>query len=110
MQYLKKSCAAVLFVAALTIIPVLAQQTGLVNVDLSNIRTEIAKNISVDVSQVPVNVQVPVDVAATVCDVNAAVLADQVKSGSATCTAKNDTSTLNSVVQNQIKATNTNPK
>ena len=52
-----------------------AQQSGLVNVDLSNLRADIAKDINVDVSQIPVNVQVPVGVAANVCGVDANVLA-----------------------------------
>jgi hypothetical protein len=102
MKTLKKLCVGTLIVGVLAIVPLLAQQTGLVNVDLSNIRTEIAKNINVDVSQIPVTVQVPISVAANVCDVNAAVLADQAKSGTASCTAKNDTSALNTVVQDQI--------
>jgi len=53
------------------------KQSGLVNVDLSNFRADIAKDINVNASQVPVNVQVPVDVAATVCGVDANVLARQ---------------------------------
>jgi hypothetical protein len=107
MQYVKKTCAALLFTAALTIIQATAQQQGLVNVDVSNIRTEIAKNINVDVSQVPVTVQVPVSVAATVCDVTAAVLSDQAKSGTASCTAKSDSSALNDLVQKQISQQST---
>ena len=45
-------------------------QEGLVNVNLSNIRLEIAKDINVDVSNIPVTIQVPVDVAANVCGVS----------------------------------------
>ena len=48
-----------------------AQQEGLVNVDLSNLRADIAKDINVNVSQIPVNAQVPVGIAANVCGVDA---------------------------------------
>ena len=80
-----------------------AQQAGLVNVSLGDVRPEIAKNINVDVSQIPVTVQVPVGVAANVCGVDANVLAQQGQGGTAACTAKNTSTALNQVVQNQSK-------
>jgi hypothetical protein len=101
-------CLAILLVLGLS---AGAQQTstttqqGLVNVDVSNIKADIAKNINVDVSQVPVNVQVPIDVAANVCGVAVNVLTSQLQQGNATCTAKSTSSALNSAVQNQIKTT-----
>lgn len=76
-----------------------AEQNGLVNVDISNVRTEIAKNIDVDVSQVPVTVQVPVGVAANVCGVDANVLAQQKKGSTASCQAQNTSTALNQIVQ-----------
>jgi hypothetical protein len=79
----------------------------LVNVNLSDIRADVAKNINVNVSQVPVTVQVPIDVAATVCGVDVSVLTNQAKSGSATCTARNDTQALNQIVQSQINQQST---
>ncbi len=67
---------------ALTAMPALAQQnqTGLVNVgvDLDN------NNI---LTQNEVIVAVPVGIAANVCDVNANVLALQLRDGGASCTA-----------------------
>lgn len=80
-------------------VPASADQNGLVNVDLSNVRTDIAKNIDVDVSQVPVSVQVPVGVAANVCGVDANVLAQQKKGGTAECQAQNTSTALNQIVQ-----------
>ncbi len=80
-----------------------AQQTGLVNVNISNVRTEIAKNINVDVSQIPVTVQAPIDVAANVCGIAVDVLTSQVQQGNASCTAKNTSTALNDIVQNQLK-------
>ncbi len=80
----------------------LAQQSGLVNVDVSNVANNIAKNINVDVSQIPVTVQVPVGIAANVCGVNANVLAQQ-GAGAAKCTATSTSTALDQLVQRQIK-------
>ncbi|MBA4143301.1 MAG: hypothetical protein H0X43_09940 [Nitrosospira sp.] len=92
--------------AALTIgSPAFAQQEGLVNVDISNVNTEIAKNINVDVSQIPVTVQAPIGVAANVCNVGANVLGEQARSGTGSCTAETTSDALNQIVQRQIKGT-----
>jgi len=80
------------------------KQSGLVNVDLSNLRADIAKDINVDVSQIPVNVEIPVGVAATVCGVDANVLARQDKGSSPACQAKNKSQALNQQVQRQLVA------
>jgi len=80
------------------------KQEGLVNVDLSNLRADIAKDINVDVSQIPVNAQVPVGVAANVCGVDANVLAQQKQGGTASCQAKNKSQALNQQVQRQLVA------
>ena len=77
-------------------------QAGLVNVNVSNIRPEIAKNINVSENQIPVTVQVPVGVAANVCGVDANVLAQQKQGGTAQCQAKNTTQALNQAVQQQV--------
>jgi hypothetical protein len=91
--------AAAAFVAG----PVLAQQTGLVNVSISNVANNIAQNLKVDVSQIPVSVQVPVAVAANVCGVDANVLSQQAAGGSAKCDAKSTSTALEQVVQTQLK-------
>ncbi len=84
--------------------PALAQQSGLVNVNVSNVANNIAKNINVDVSQIPVTVQAPIGIAANVCGVNANVLAQQ-GAGLASCTATTTSTALNQIVLRQIKAT-----
>jgi hypothetical protein len=99
---------AIAALCAIAGVPAAAQQTGvgsgLVVVNIGNISPEIAKNINVDVSQIPVTVQAPIGVAAAVCGVDANVLAQQRKSASpATCTAKNSSEALNQVVQRQLK-------
>jgi hypothetical protein len=80
------------------------KQSGLVNVDVSNLRPEIAKDINVNASQIPVNVQVPVDVAATVCGVDANVLARQAIGSAPSCQAKNKSQALNDILQRQLVA------
>ena len=102
-----KSLAFPRIAVAATLLAVLlgsaqAQQAGLVNVDISNVANNIAQNINVDVSQIPVTVQVPVGIAANVCGVNANVLARQ-GVGAAQCTATSTSTALNQLVQRQIK-------
>jgi hypothetical protein len=65
-------------------------QSGLVNVDLNNIRFDIARNLQVDASKVPVTVQLPVTAAANVCGVDVNALAAQrQQGGTPSCTANN---------------------
>jgi len=104
---MKSRCIAVLASSAIALGAALsaqAQQSGLVNVDVSNLRADIAKDINVNVSQIPVNVQVPVGVAANVCGVDANVLARQDKGSSPSCQAKNKSQALNQQVQRQLLA------
>ena len=97
------TAAAVAFAAT----PALAQQNGLVNVDLSNLsvleKAEIAKDINVDVSQIPVNVQVPVSVAAAVCNVPVNVLAQSKNKGDAACAPTAGSEALNAAILKQNK-------
>jgi hypothetical protein len=66
--------------AAIAATPALAQtQNGLVNVNLSDIQVQLQDILShnnVNV-QVPANVQLPIGIAAKVCNVNVAALAQQ---------------------------------
>ena len=81
--------------------PALAQQSGLVNVNLGNVNVlnNLAKNLSVDVKNIPVTVQVPIGVAANICNINANVLAKQLKNGTTNCDAKSSSKALTQVVQ-----------
>ena len=100
---------ATLLTATVSVSSVSAQQTdvggsqGLVAVDVSNVRADIAKNINVSENQIPVTVQVPVGVAANVCGVDANILAKQKQGGTASCAAKSTSQALNQVVQKQMK-------
>ncbi len=65
---------------------------GLVNVNLENIRAEIAKDLDIDLQNVPINIQLPVAVAANVCGVDvAAIQGATVGSDTPSCNATNTT-------------------
>jgi hypothetical protein len=95
---------------ALSATPALAQNSGLVVVDLTNadVLNNLAQNLKVNVSDISAlnNVSVPIGLAAAICDVNANVLAGQKKTGSPTCTAKNSTSALQTAVQKKLNSGN----
>ena len=81
-----------------------AQQSRSVNVDLSNQRADIAKRINVDETQIPVNVQLPISIAARVCGVDANVLALHDKGSAPSCQVRNKSQALNEQVQRQLVA------
>lgn len=97
-----KSIAAACALGAF-LVPAAFAQSGLVNVEIRNVANDIARNVNVDVSQIPVTVQVPVGVAATVCGVAASVLGTNLGSGNAACTARSTSQALDQVVLRQIK-------
>jgi hypothetical protein len=105
MKSSKTLAAAILGLAGFAATGAFAQQSGLVNVNVSNVANNIARNISVDVSQIPVTVQAPIGIAATVCGVGANVLGQQRDSGQASCTATSTSSALDNLVQRQLKGT-----
>jgi hypothetical protein len=96
-----RTIASMLAITAFAAGPVFAQQSGVVNVDIHNVANNIAQNLKVDVSQIPVTVQAPVTVAAAVCGVAANVLSQQAAGSS--CTATTTNTALNTIVQQQIK-------
>lgn len=82
-------------------LPSSAQQAGLVNVDLRNakILNNIANHLNVSVNNVPITVQVPVDVAANVCGVSIDLLSNAYNRGGASCYAQGTSRALNKQVQ-----------
>ena len=94
---------------AVTAVPATAQVDvggGLVDVTIQNV--DILNNFLNDAQiaalnnlSVPITVQVPVGVAANVCDVAANVLAQQRKTGGATCEAKSGSEALAQSVARQ---------
>jgi hypothetical protein len=75
---------------------------GLINVDISRVRAEIAKNVNVALERVPITVQLPITLAANVCGVNVNVLSVQVPTGDASCTATTTSPQLEQEVANTI--------
>ena len=79
-----------------------AGMESLINVNLSDIRAEIAKNVNVNLERVPITIQLPVTVAANVCGVNVNLLSVQVNTAGNTCTATATSPALEQEVVNQI--------
>ena len=79
-----------------------AGMSDLINVNLSDIRAEVAKNVDVALERVPITIQLPVTVAANVCGVNVNLLSAQLDTGSNTCTATTSSVELEQAVENQI--------
>jgi len=77
---------------------------SLVNVNLRNVLNNLSVALHVDQANIPVNAQVPIDVAANVCGVSVNVLAASVASGQGGCTATTASPTLIQYVQQQLSA------
>jgi len=77
---------------------------SLVNVNLQNVLNNLSVALKVDRANIPVNAQVPIDVAANVCGVSVNVLAASVASGQGGCTATTTSPTLIQYVQQQLSA------
>ncbi|WP_162888019.1 hypothetical protein [Sphingomonas mesophila] len=95
---------------AFAVVPASAQtNNGLVVVDLSGANVELLNNLARDLNLEinnnniealkNINVQVPIGLAAAICDVNANVLARQRKTEGSTCTARNNTAALTRAVR-----------
>lgn len=101
-KYAISLLASVFLVSLIFALPVAAQQKGMISVDLSSVRNDLAKNLNVKAEQIPEMVQAPVGVAAQVCDKDANDLAQQMQSGQATCKAKTTSQALNQIVLRQM--------
>jgi hypothetical protein len=76
----------------------------LVNVNLQNVLNNLSVALNIDRANIPVNAQIPIDVAANVCGVSVNVLAASVASGNASCTATTTSPTLIQYVSQQLSA------
>jgi hypothetical protein len=74
-----------------------------VNVNLQDVLNDLSVKLKVDRANIPVNAQVPIDVAANVCGVSVNVLSLST-GGQASCTAKTATPELIQTVQQQVAA------
>lgn len=77
---------------------------SLVNVNLENVLNNLSVALSVDRANIPVNAQVPIDVAANVCGVSVSALSASIAGGQASCTAVTTSPQLVQSVQQQVAA------
>lgn len=75
----------------------------MVNVDLTNVASRVANNLKLDVSQIPLSVMVPARVAANVCSMEQALMAQRAAGGGMSCMADHTTSALDAIVEEQLK-------
>ena len=76
---------------------------ALVSVNLQNVLNDLAVKLNIDRANVPINAQVPIQLAANVCGVSVNVLSVST-GGQANCTAKSAPQDLAQVVQQQMAA------
>ena len=107
MKNVRTAFAAIISAPVFSMAPTaFAQQSGVAHVDTHNVANNIAAHINVDASQIPVTVQAPIGVAASVCNVAANVLDAQGGSGGGrSCTAQTTSTALDQAVQRHIKST-----
>jgi hypothetical protein len=74
----------------------------LVSVNLQNVLNNLSVQLHVNRDNIPVNAQVPIAVAASVCGVSVDALAASAANGQASCTATTATPQLTQAVQQQI--------
>lgn len=79
--------------------------TSLVNVDLSNVLNDVAVKLNIDKSNIPINAQIPISIAANVCGVSINILSIGAGGGSNKgCTANTASPELVQAVQQQLAA------
>lgn len=79
------------------------QVPSLVNVNLENVLNDLSVQLMIDRANVPINIQLPINLAANVCGVSVNVLALST-GGQAQCEAKSAPQELAQVVQQQMAA------
>ena len=89
--------------AAPTVANAASSIPSLVNVDLRNVLNNLAVDIGIDRSNVPITIQLPISLAANVCGVSINVLSAST-GGQAQCTATTAPQELAQVVQQQAAA------
>ena len=78
--------------------------TSLVNVDLRNVLNDLALDLKIDKSSIPINAQIPINVAANVCGVSINILSIGGGGSSQGCTANSISPELAQYIQQQIAA------
>ena len=78
--------------------------TSLINVDLRNVLNDLALDLKVDKSNIPINAQIPVTIAANVCGVSINILSVGGGGSSQGCTANSISPELKQYIQQQMAA------
>ena len=79
--------------------------TSLVNVNLSNVLNNLALDLKIDKANIPINAQIPINIAANVCGVSINVLSIGAGGGSSKgCTANSISPELKQYIQEQLAA------
>jgi hypothetical protein len=77
---------------------------SLVNVDLSNVLNDLSLDLKIDKSNIPINAQIPISVAANVCGVSINILSIGGGGSSKGCTANTVSPELIQAIQQQLAA------
>jgi hypothetical protein len=78
---------------------------SLVNVNLSNVLNNLALDLKIDKANIPINAQIPINIAANVCGVSINVLSIGAGGGkSSGCTANSISPELKQYIQEQLAA------
>lgn len=77
---------------------------SLVNVNLSNVLNNLALDLKIDKSNIPINAQIPINIAANVCGVSINVLSIGGRGSSEGCTANSVSPELKQYIQEQLAA------
>jgi hypothetical protein len=78
---------------------------SLVNVNLSNVLNNLALDLKIDRANIPINAQIPINIAANVCGVSINVLSIGAGGGSSQgCTANSISPELKQYIQEQLAA------
>jgi hypothetical protein len=83
----------------------LSSVPSLVNVNLSNVLNNLALDLKIDKANIPINAQIPINIAANVCGVSINVLSIGAGGGSSKgCTANSISPELKQYIQEQLAA------
>jgi len=78
--------------------------TSLIKVDLSNVLNDLALDLKIDKSNIPINAQIPISIAANVCGISINILSIGGGGSSEGCTATTASPELVQAVQQQLAA------
>jgi hypothetical protein len=77
---------------------------SLVNVNLSNVLNNLALDLKIDKANIPINAQIPINIAANICGVSINVLSIGGSGKSSGCTANSISPELKQYIQEQLAA------